>query len=146
MSYVTLLVSSCALCGALFLGAVSDGWAVEVEFVKPSRAGLKSSIKSIGRGIQQGNLASLLETSQLRRELLIIKQEFVSRFSRKPVSLKCRYAPAPVKQQRLELKHAVEVRLDVPLNVQLRNASVSVAVDRGANTAESASVIFSFSF
>jgi hypothetical protein len=120
--------------------------AVEIELANASRDGFKSSIKSIGQGIQRGKIVSLLETPLLRRELITFKQQFVSRLSRKPVALKCRYAPAPMKQRRLELKHAVEVRLEIPLDIQLRNAAVSVAVDRGANATESASVIFSLSF
>ena len=137
------LVLVSALCVAL---SPLSARAVELELFSARKDFVKSSMKAIGKGIEHGDLVSILRSSKTKSDLLVLKKLFYSRFSPKPIAVKCRYGAAPQKKRALNLNHSLEVRVDVPLDVPLKDAAVSVSVDRSHDAHESASVFLSFSF
>lgn len=135
-----------AFVGLFLIGVANTAVATEIEFMRFSKGSLKSSVKAIGQSLERGRLAQVLEAGQLRREFLILSHRLSNRLGPKPMELRCRYSPAPRKQRRLNLDHVVEVRLDVPLDLRVRDARVSLGVDRGGDDEQKATVFFSFSF
>lgn len=120
--------------------------AVELKFVGSNKDIFKSSVKAIGKGLEAGDLMTIVRSSRAKESLLSLHRIFHRRGFQKPLSLRCRYGAAPKRQRTLDLNHAVEVRLDVPLDVHLKDAAISLSVDRSSDNQEEANVLFSFSF
>ncbi|MFM1846758.1 MAG: hypothetical protein RL417_232 [Pseudomonadota bacterium] len=133
-------------CLALFEAGQCAASGVELEFAGGKKDFVKSSVKAIGKGLERGDFLTVLKKSKTKEDLLTLKRLFYSRVLKKPVELRCRYGAAPRKKRLLDLNHAVEVRVDVPLNTPLKDAALSFSVDRAPDSAESANVLFSFSF
>jgi hypothetical protein len=119
---------------------------VELQLVSSKRDFVKSSVRALGEGIERGDFATVLRKAKTRESLLTLTRIFHSSALRKPVQLRCRYGAAPRKKRLLDLNHALEMRVDVPVSVPLKDAAVSFSVDRRADQVESATVLFSFSF
>lgn len=120
--------------------------AVELKLVGSNREIFKSSVKAIGKGLEAGDLTTMLRSSRAKESLLSFHRLFYSRKLEKPISLRCRYGAAPKRKRTLDLNHAVEVRLEVPLDIHLKDAALSFSVDGSSDRREEANVLFSFSF
>ena len=131
---------------SLWWGECCFASGVELEFASEKKDFVKSSVKAIGKGIERGDFATVLKKSKTKEGLFTLKRLFYSEAFRKPVEVKCRYGAAPRRKRLLDLNHSVEVRVDVPVDLPLKDAAVSLSVDRGADSAESANVLFSFAF
>ncbi len=137
-----------ALLVSIFMYCVSSSavGAVELKFVGSKKEIFKSSVKAIGKGLEAGDVATILRSSRAKESLLSIHRLFYSRKLPKPIALRCRYGAAPKRKRTLDLNHAVEVRVEVPLDIQLKDAALSFSVDGSSDRREEANVLFSFSF
>lgn len=120
--------------------------AVELKIIGSNKEVFKSSVKAIGRGLETGDFATILRTSKVKESLLSFQRLFYTQEVGKPISFRCRYGAAPRRHRTLDLNHAVQIRVDVPLDIHLRDAALSLSVDGSSSRREEANVLFSFSF